>query len=299
MNLEGQHTSLRGETPRATAATWRPVTDDIRGRHVAGPATVDVDRQRLPVHMAVVLEGTCRLRRHDGTLVRLPHSTLVIEPERATIEVLDGARLGMVSFLSVAAGPSLLEGTPGLRQIAPIDPTLARVTEVVSAWVLAEPPAGTFARHLIERTLRDLLGGLILDSRLRPVTALEHSLYSAVLHHIADHYADADLGPDTIAAAFNVSPRHLARTFQDEATTITASIASTRVSVAAALISQQPELGLAEVSAKSGFSSLQAMRRAFRASGRNSPSAMRTMAAQRHRAANRSRRDADDTGAGR
>lgn len=298
MNLEGQHTSLRGETPSAKAVTWRPVTDDIRGRHVAGPATVDVDRQRHPVHMALVLEGTCRLRRHDGTLVPLPHSTLVIEPDHATIEVLDGARLGLVSFLSVTAGPGLLDTAPGLRQIAPVDPALTRITEVVAAWVLAEPPTGTFARHIIDRTLRDLVGGLILDSRLRPVTAPEQSLYSAVLHHIADHYADADLGPESIAAAFNVSPRHLARAFQDQATTVTASIASTRVSVAAAIISQQPELGLAEVSAKSGFSSLQAMRRAFRASGRTSPSAMRTLSAQRHRAANRSRREPDTTGDG-
>lgn len=293
MNLDGQHTRLRGETPSAPAAAWRPVTDDIRGRHVAGPATVDSDRQRYPVHMALVLEGTCRLRRHDGELVPLPHSTLVIEPDHATIEVLDGARLGLVSFLSVASGPSLFEGAPGLRQVAPVDAALTRIAEVVFAWVLVEPPTGTFARHIIERTLRDLLGGLILDSRLRPVTAPEQSLYSAVLHHIADHYADADLGPESIAAAFNVSPRHLTRAFQEEATTITASIASTRVSVAAALIGQQPELGLAEVSAKSGFSSLQAMRRAFRASGRNSPSAMRTLAAQRHRAANRSRREPD------
>ncbi|MFX4285482.1 helix-turn-helix domain-containing protein [Janibacter sp. G349] len=266
---------------------------------MAGPATVDVDRQRHPVHMALVLEGACRLRQHDGTVVPLPHSTLLIEPTHATIEVLDGARLGLVSFLSVASGPGLLETAPGLRQLAPVDASLTRVTEVVMAWVLAEPPTGTFARHIIDRTLRDLIGGLILDSRLRPVTAPEQSLYSAVLHHIADHYADADLGPESIAAAFNVSPRHLARAFQEEATTITASIASTRVSVAAALIGQQPELGLAEVSAKSGFSSLQAMRRAFRADGRNSPSALRTLSAQRHRAANRSRRDADGAGDGR
>lgn len=298
MNLEGQHTSLRGDTPSAPAAAWRPVTDDIRGRHVAGPATVDVDRQRHPVHMALVLEGACRLRHHDGTVVPLPHSTLLIEPTHAAIEVLDGARLGLVSFLSVASGPGLLETAPGLRQLAPVDASLTRVTEVVMAWVLAEPPTGTFARHIIDRTLRDLIGGLILDSRLRPVTAPEQSLYSAVLHHIADHYADADLGPESIAAAFNVSPRHLARAFQEEATTITASIASTRVSVAAALIGQQPELGLAEVSAKSGFSSLQAMRRAFRADGRNSPSALRTLSAQRHRAANRSRRDVDTTADG-
>ncbi len=298
MNLEGQHTSLRGETPSAPAAAWRPVTDDIRGRHVAGPATVDIDRQRYPVHMALVLEGTCRLRRHDGTLVPLPHSTLVIEPVHATIEVLDGARLGLASFVSVASGPGLLETAPGLRQIAPVDPALTRITEVVLASVLAEPPTGTFARHLIERTLRDLLGGLFLDSRLRPTSAPEHSLYSAVVHHIADHYTDRGLGPESIAAVFNVSTRHLSRAFQEQATTVSASIASIRVNVAAALITQQPDLGLAEVSTKSGFSSLQAMRRAFRANDRTSPSAMRTLAAQRHRAANRSRHAPDAAGDG-
>ncbi|MGE9782815.1 helix-turn-helix domain-containing protein [Janibacter sp. G368] len=272
------------------------MTDDIRGRHVAGPATVDVDRQRHPVHMALVLEGACRLRHHDGGLVPLPHSTLLIEPTHATIEVLEDARLGLVSFLSVASGPGLLEVTPGLRQIAPVDPALTRITEVVSAWVLAEPPTGTFARHIIERTIRDLVGGVILDSRLRPTSGREQSLYSAALHHIADHYADPHLGPESIAAAFNVSTRHLARAFHDEATTVTASIASIRVNVAAALISQQPELGLAEVSAKSGFPSLQAMRRAFRAGERPSPSAVRTLAARRHQAANRSRREPDGAG---
>ena len=129
----------------------------------------------------------------------------------------------------------------------------------------------------------------VIAGRLRPMRAQQHSLYSAALHHIVDHYADTDLGPETIAAAFTVSVRHLSRAFRDNGTTVTRSITSTRVSVAVALLSQQPDLGLTELSEECGFSSLQAMRRAFKAEGRESPSTLRTRAAARHRAANQSR----------
>lgn len=281
--------TLRGETPSASAeqATWRPVTDDCRVRHVAGPAALDTARQRHPVNIALVLEGTCYLRR-AGTVTPLPRATLVIDLVEGTIEVPEGARLGLATFLSLAEGPGLLEASPGLRQITSVDPSLARVTETTLAWVLHEPPTGPFAKHLIQRTIRDLIGGLILDGRLRPPKTPEHSLYSAVLHHVVDHYRDADLGPESIAAAFNVSVRHLARAFHDNGTTVGRAIARTRVSVASALLTQQPDLSLDELTVASGFSSQQAMRRAFRATGMVSPSHIRTLSARRHQAANRS-----------
>lgn len=287
MSLDAHHAPLRGETV-APASTWRPVTDDLRVRHVAGPTAVDATRERHPLTMAVVLEGTCLLRR-AGASTRLPRATLLVDLDTGLLEVPDGARLYLASFRSVSAGRGILEASPGLEQVTSVDPALVRTTESVLTSLLQEPPTGPFSRHLLDRTVRDLFGALVLDGRLRPMRAQQHSLYSAALHHIVDHYADTDLGPETIAAAFTVSVRHLSRAFRDNGTTVTRCIISTRVSVAVALLSQQPDLGLTELSEECGFSSLQAMRRAFKAEGRESPSTLRTLAAARHRAANQSR----------
>lgn len=288
--------SLRGETPSTlSATTWRTVTDDCRVRHVEGPATVDVRRERVPIHLALVLRGPCRLRRADGTVEPLPDSALVIEPDSATLEIGEGARVGLASLRSIAAGPSMSEVSPELRRVSHIDPALTHLVESVMVAASERRPTGTFARHIIDRTVRDLIGGLILDGQLRPTSTPRHSLHAGVVHHIADHYADADLGPETIAAAFSISPRHLARILREHGTSVSESIASARVNVATALISQHPELSLAEVGAQCGFPSQQAMRRAFRAVVHRSPAEIRTLSARRHAAATRSQHRGTET----
>ena len=84
MSLDAHHAPLRGETV-APASTWRPVTDDLRVRHVAGPTAVDATRERHPLTMAVVVEGTCLLRR-AGASTRLPRATLLVDPDGLAAE---------------------------------------------------------------------------------------------------------------------------------------------------------------------------------------------------------------------
>lgn len=279
---------LRGERsdPRRTT-TWRPVTDDCRVRHVQGPALIDVSRQPCQVDLALVLEGTCVLRLQDGTRTVLPRTSLALDLATEVLEVPAGARVGLATFRSLAGAPRLRESTPVLQSVSSVDAGLCRAVEHFVASVMHEPPTSALARHLVERTVRDLIGALIIEGRLRPPTS-DESLYSTARHHILDHCTDADLGPTSLAAAFGVSERHLARAFADNGTTISRTIAHTRASVAAAIFAQKPETGLAEAARASGFPSQQAMRRAFANAGMTPPAQVRAGAARRHRAANAS-----------
>lgn len=280
-------TRLRGESSGTRrTVTWRPVTEDCRVRHVEGPTLVDLAHQSAQIDVALVLEGTCVLRLQDGTRTSLPRASLALDLGAEVLEVAAGARVGLATFRSLAKGPRLLEASPVLPPISSVDPGLCRAVEQFVASVLTEPPTGALAKHLVGRTVRDLVGALILDGRLRPSTAGDETLYSTARHHILDHCVDSGLTPARVAAAFGLSERHLARTFADNGTTVSRTIAHTRASLAASLLAQRPEAGLAEVARTSGFPSQQAMRRAFANAGMAPPSQVRTIAARRHRAAN-------------
>lgn len=287
MTVDG--TRLRGEqSDQRRTTTWRPVTDDCRVRHVEGPTLVDITHETFRVDIALVLEGSCVLRSGDGGRICLPRASLALDLDSEVLEVPAGARVGLATFRSLIGAPRIRESSPELPPFASVDRGLCRAVERFVASVLVEPPKGALARHLVERTVRDLVGALILDGRLRPATGESESLYSTARHHILDHCTDPDLGATRLAAAFGVSERHLARAFADNGTTISRTISHTRASVATAILTQKPETGLAEVCRSSGFPSQQAMRRAFTNAGLAPPSQIRALAAQRHRAANRS-----------
>lgn len=286
--------TLRGErTDLRRATTWRPVTEDCRVRHVVGPTLVDVAHQPFQLDIVLVLEGTCVLRAHDGGRTQLPRATLALDLDRGIVEVPDGARVGLATFRSLVAAPRIREASPQLPPISTVDPGLCRAVEHFLGSLLITPPQGSLARHLVDRTVRDLFGALILDGRLRPPTSKDDSLYGTARNHIVDHCADPKLNATGVARAFGISPRQLARSFAEHGTTVSRTIADTRVLIAAALLAQTPETSVAEVCRSSGFPSQQAMRRAFTASGMDSPSRVRAIAAERHRAAEQApRRDA-------
>lgn len=118
---------------------------------------------------------------------------------------------------------------------------------------------------LAEPVLHDLLRAALMQITPPTMTPAQHALQvKAAVHDLIEKYhVLRGFDADSIARALHVSRRKLYRDLADESDGVAGLIAARRVQTAAALLVEQPQLSLGEVSAAAGFGDGTTMRRHF------------------------------------
>jgi AraC-like DNA-binding protein len=108
-----------------------------------------------------------------------------------------------------------------------------------------------------------------------PAGAAADDLLRRIDAYVAEHLADPDLGPVSIAAAHYVSTRHLHRLFAHRGSTVTREIQRLRLARCRREL-LDPTRSITDVSRQWGFPDLATFSRAFRSAYGLSPSPWRT-----------------------
>lgn len=133
---------------------------------------------------------------------------------------------------------------------------------------------GGHAARLADISL-DLLAALLareLGVEPEPPRRTRHrALLAQVRHHIAEHLADPDLSPASVAAAHHLSVRHLHRLFAEQGTSVAGSIRALRLERCRRDLAESDEL-VHVVAARWGFTDPAHFSRLFRGTFGLSPS---------------------------
>lgn len=138
-------------------------------------------------------------------------------------------------------------------------------------------------RHLA-RAIEELSVGIFLQSPgfRRADEPVSIDARAAALDVIEQRFVEPDLSPGSVAAALNVSVRHLQRAFQAGEETVSAAIRDRRTRAAVDILTDKhaAALSLVEVAGRCGFGTVGEMRRAVSAVTGLSPRALRVTAAE-------------------
>lgn len=136
---------------------------------------------------------------------------------------------------------------------------LAVTNAVLSAREL--PPR---AQPYVQDAVVNLVSALVLahgrSARARPST---HDIYEDAVRLIRDRAVDPSLRVDTIAAALDVSPRHLARVFRAHGTSARSVLAQRRVFLARTALTLSPHLPGPDLARAAGFRTERSLRAAL------------------------------------
>ena len=214
------------------------------------------------VAVYLALRGEAWFRDEDGTRELRPGQLLICDADRPfargfargleelAIRVPRDA-LGVPPRSALSKGPVVTAFAPGHD---PYARALARLTDRAAR-----------AEHQVaadERLVLDLVAVLTAGRDADRTAALRAAAYGFV----EDHLADPGLGAAQIAAAIGVSERHLSRVLAAGGTTVPRLVRSRRLEVAYAMLSGPcgPVPAVAEVAARSGFTSAAYFSHAFR-----------------------------------
>lgn len=167
----------------------------------------------------------------------------------------------------------------------PLASTSALVSATVSlasSFTTADVETSEVAERHLARAIEELTIGIFLQSAgfRRSEEPAVIDARAAALDVIEQRFAEAELSPTEVAAALNVSVRHLQRAFQAGAETVSAAIRERRTRAAVDVLTDRnaTALSLPEVAARSGFGTVGEMRRAVSAVTGLSPRILRANA---------------------
>ncbi|WP_295014239.1 helix-turn-helix domain-containing protein [uncultured Microbacterium sp.] len=239
--------------PRARSWTWRERPPEAARAAVLFPRGDDADERRPPAGLFVPPGAT-------QTLVW--SSTSEIVAIWVAWEALQGRQR------HAPPATSVLPASPMIIAFRAFSRTIARAREASTL----------VSQYAIERLLTDMTAGALRE--LAAVSAPDHDpvpLEERARSAMRVHRDDPDFTVAELADELHVSLRHLERAFAEGGTTPAATLRALRVEVAESLLTDPDlaELSIDEVAAHSGFSGALQLRRALRAAGLPSPSAIR------------------------
>ena len=131
----------------------------------------------------------------------------------------------------------------------------------------------------VERLLKDLLQGLIVDALPAPIDPNDGGDHFArAMAFLAARYTDADLTSEHVAGALHISKRQLERAFAKHTTTIRAELQRMRVERAVEILREPGHarrLTVVQLAHRVGFRSASALTRAMNQHGLESPAVIR------------------------
>lgn len=183
---------------------------------------------------------------------------LVVQVPRRSLPALAVERGTAIALGADSSGRLVADFFRGLARQAAIDPA----------------GAAALAPHAIGLLVSAL--GLAAGAPRRPgPSTLDRE---RVLAHLAAHFADPRLDPDSVASACHLSRRTLFRLFEAEPESLGDVVRRLRVTAAECLLRAEPQLPLAAVAARCGFGGEPQLHRAFRALTGTTPAAYRRQA---------------------
>lgn len=241
-------------------------------RRSSGSEREGVDISRIESEKLVVIgmiRGSLKFRTGSLSGVLNPGDVLVVNSKHPLVT----ASLGPIETLGLAVP---LDDVANDARITVSDRAVRLPETALTAAFLA-----FIGRYLVEATsgtgggrrspastepaLHDLLRAVLAQVTLPALTPAQHSLRmkEAVRELIEKYHVIQGFDADSIARALHISRRKLYRDLADEADGIAGLIAARRVQSAAALLVEQPQLSLSDVSAAAGFGDATTMRRHF------------------------------------
>lgn len=227
--------------------------------------------------------GTLRFELADTAFEVAPETFAIID-SRDPVAVTASTDVRMLaSVVALEHLPKHLRGR-GTTIAAPLPRTpladnfVAFQASVLTASLRGRPPEGDhFIRATVELHASVLAEAQQLSSAPQGATALRQRMEA----YIGQHFAEADLRPETVADAVGVSLRHAHAVFNEGDRTIGRSIRERRTEALAFTLrttTQHPSAS--ELAAQHGFSSAESMGRAFKERYGVSPNTYRST---RHR----------------
>lgn len=222
------------------------------------------------IHVGFVLSGTVILRPLDEEPIFLGPGDVcsISDWSQFEVESTDSTR-GL--HLLLPESRLLAHGVrqPGLRTVLD-GPRSLRAPLRTFALSLSDPswqPSAVGALAA-EQALEHLVAGLFLERRVPTADRDDErlALVARALAEVAKQHTNPGLNPATLAQRLTVSLRHLQRAFEATDTTLARSIWHARIQAASMLLSSPdaPNLTMAEIATRSGFSSTFELRSAFR-----------------------------------
>jgi AraC-like DNA-binding protein len=246
-------------------STWRwLVVDGVQIGEWATSPIAGAQRPRpetaASVSLVAVLDGSMRYwadgRAIDG---RTGSLHLISSADQIRFAVPEPARILRITVPGAFLPQDVRAATSGTVGQVPVSRVTTGLTSLVEQ--VLDPAIGG-ASSPAARAVRALAVAALEDS---VPEAAEHDLRSRILEYIERHLADPDLGPQSIAAAFDISLRWVHHVFNVDGASVARHIRERRLDMVAAQLQSDrrfPRIGaLAE---RSGFAARDQLTRAFK-----------------------------------
>ncbi|MEX0428544.1 helix-turn-helix domain-containing protein [Nocardioides sp. DS6] len=243
--------------------------DRVRLARVAGTPHVVERTAELVRHRPadalvayLTLAGEAFFHHEDAVRTLRPGQLLVCDTDRPFLR---GFSRGLEELVVKVPRQAFrdLTGLDALRTpvVAEFGPREGRLEARTLARLVGGAVRPREARPVEEHTVLQLLGRVLTPGAPADLGAVHLATAQAF---ICEHLGDPGLTASRVAEAVGLSERHLSRVFAASGTSVPQYVLVQRLDRARTMLLDHPEIGVAEVAARSGFGSASYFSRAFR-----------------------------------